>query len=61
MKKMRGIAAPLTLGFILTALIAATGVNKAAKPEPVAKAPVAVTAPAASAPALVVVAPSDEQ
>lgn len=59
MKKMRGIADPLTLGFILTALIAATGVNKAAKPEPVAKAPVAVTAPAA--PALVVVAPSDEQ
>ena len=59
MKKMRGIADPLTLGFILTALIAATGVNKAAKPEPVAKAPVAVTAPAA--PTLVVVAPSDEQ
>lgn len=59
MKKMRGIADPLTLGFILTALIAATGVNKAAKPEPVAKAPVAVTAPATPAP--VAVAPSDEQ
>ena len=59
MKKMRGIADPLTLGFILTALIAASGVNKAAKPEPVAKAPVGVTAPATPAP--VAVAPSDEQ
>lgn len=59
MKKMRGIADPLTLGFILTALIAAVGVNKAEKPAPVAKAPVAVVAPVTPAP--VAAAPRDEQ
>jgi hypothetical protein len=32
MKKMRGFADPITLGFILTALIAGAGVNTSTKP-----------------------------